>query len=85
MEKRIELKEVVTTEKLLNTFVVGNATEDFVENVTKHRAFDEANYRLALGGIIAEEIRADVYRVTGNNSKTVLTIPSYSIFPYFRL
>lgn len=44
---------------------MGNSTADYAENVTRHREYDEANFKLALGGVIAEEIRAEVFKVTG--------------------
>ncbi|XP_050313420.1 DNA polymerase eta [Anthonomus grandis grandis] len=66
VEKRIEEKnDDITVDKLPNSFVVGNLTEDFIENVTRDKYLNESNFRLALGGVIAEEIRAEVFRVTG--------------------
>lgn len=66
VEKRIQENNCeITIDKLLNTFVVGNSTADYAENVTRHKQYDEANFKLALGGVIAEEIRAEVFKVTG--------------------
>ncbi|XP_066251855.1 DNA polymerase eta isoform X2 [Euwallacea similis] len=66
VEKRIHAGlDMVSVDKLQNTYVVGNSTVDFVQNVCEHREYDEANFKLALGGVIAEEVRAEIFKVTG--------------------
>ncbi|KAL1502649.1 hypothetical protein ABEB36_007763 [Hypothenemus hampei] len=66
VDKRIqEGNDIITRAQLPNTLVVGSTTEGFIENVTQNRTFDEYNFKLALGGVIAEEIRRKVLEVTG--------------------
>lgn len=48
-----------------NTFVVGSETPIFLEKVLTNQDFHENNLRLAVGGLIAEEIRQKVYSETG--------------------
>ncbi|XP_056647821.1 DNA polymerase eta [Diorhabda sublineata] len=54
----------ITADKLKNTHVVGYEMEDFVENLS-NAEFTESNLKLCLGGIICEEIRAEVLKQTG--------------------
>ncbi|KAJ8922231.1 hypothetical protein NQ315_004168 [Exocentrus adspersus] len=52
-------------ENLKNTFVVGYDIQDFLHNVTNNAEYFEDNCRLAMGALIAEEIRAEVFAKTG--------------------
>ncbi|XP_066153822.1 DNA polymerase eta isoform X2 [Euwallacea fornicatus] len=66
VEQRIQAGlDIVSVDKLQNTYVVGSTIVDFVQNVCDHRLYDEANFKLALGGVIAEEVRAEIFKVTG--------------------
>ncbi|CAG9767690.1 unnamed protein product [Ceutorhynchus assimilis] len=66
VEKRIQdQNDQINVDSLPNTYIVGSSIEDFVENVTQNKAFDETNLKLALGGVICEEIRAEVFKITG--------------------
>ncbi|XP_066251858.1 uncharacterized protein DNApol-eta isoform X3 [Euwallacea similis] len=82
VEKRIHAGlDMVSVDKLQNTYVVGNSTVDFVQNVCEHREYDEANFKLALGGVIAEEVRAEIFKVTDfeeNNRKAKQMIVSFA-------
>ncbi|XP_072393532.1 DNA polymerase eta isoform X2 [Diabrotica undecimpunctata] len=55
----------LTIDKLKNTFVVGCDTRDFLHNLQNSTEFLESNLKLCLGGVIAEEIRAEVLKQTG--------------------
>ncbi|XP_028151092.2 DNA polymerase eta isoform X1 [Diabrotica virgifera virgifera] len=55
----------LTIDKLKNTFVVGCDTKDFLHNLQNSTEFSESNLKLCLGGVIAEEIRAEVLKQTG--------------------
>lgn len=47
-----------------NTYVVGCDVRDFLYNIRNGDA-SESNYRLAMGGVIAEQIRTEVFKKTG--------------------
>lgn len=55
----------IKIEKLANTFVVGSDTENFINSLMEYSEFSQSNIRLAIGGIITEEIRAEVFKKTG--------------------
>lgn len=55
----------ISIDKLKNTYIVGCDTKDFLHNLTNQLEFSENNFKLCLGGIIAEEIRAEVFKQTG--------------------
>lgn len=55
----------VQVQNLQNTYVVGYDIQDFLYNINKNGDYSESNYRLAVGGLIVEEIRAEVYKKTG--------------------
>ncbi|KAF7282822.1 hypothetical protein GWI33_001960 [Rhynchophorus ferrugineus] len=54
----------ISIDKLKNTFVVGSALEDFIKNINCNKIMKENDLRLAIGGIIAEEIREKIFQVT---------------------
>lgn len=54
----------ITVDKLKNTHVVGYEMEDFLKSL-RNTEFTESNLKLCLGGIICEEIRAEVLKQTG--------------------
>lgn len=63
IDKRIqEGQDRIHPEQLLNTFVVGTTTPDFLANLSQ---YNEADFKLALGAVVAEEIRAEVFKLTG--------------------
>ncbi|XP_023026507.1 DNA polymerase eta [Leptinotarsa decemlineata] len=51
----------LSIDRMKNTFVVGYDTQNFLENME----LSESNFRLALGGVIVEEIREKVFIETG--------------------
>lgn len=55
----------ISVNNLKNTFVVGSTLEDFVTNINCNMIMKENDLRLAIGGIIAEEIREKIFQVTG--------------------
>lgn len=55
----------IPMDKMRNTHVVGQETSDFLINSYTDREYCESNYKLAVGGLIAEEIRAAVFQKTG--------------------
>lgn len=67
VEKRIERGiDELTLDNLSNTFVVGRELEDFIHNAISNKEFSMADLKLAVGGLITEEIRAEVFKTTGN-------------------
>ncbi|XP_045464466.1 DNApol-eta isoform X2 [Harmonia axyridis] len=77
-EAYLDLTEAVNTElnnnfqniepqHLQNTFIVGHETSDFLANIyhNQNMGFCEDNLKLAVGGVIVEKIRAEVYKKTG--------------------
>ncbi|XP_066153827.1 uncharacterized protein DNApol-eta isoform X6 [Euwallacea fornicatus] len=82
VEQRIQAGlDIVSVDKLQNTYVVGSTIVDFVQNVCDHRLYDEANFKLALGGVIAEEVRAEIFKVTDfeeNNRKAKQMVVSFA-------
>lgn len=66
VKKRLEQGlEQVKIEKLANTFIVGSDTQNFINSLSEYSDFSESNIRLAIGGIITEEIRAEILKRTG--------------------
>lgn len=66
VEKRIfHLTKPITPETLKNTFVVGCSTEDFLYNLQENEDLNVADLKLAVGAVIAELLRAEVYNKTG--------------------
>ncbi|XP_018578223.1 N-acetyltransferase eso1 [Anoplophora glabripennis] len=65
VQKKITEFSEVQLNNLQNTYVVGYDIQDFLYNVNKNRDYSESNYRLTLGGVIVEQIRAEVYKKTG--------------------
>ncbi|KAG5869676.1 hypothetical protein JTB14_035602 [Gonioctena quinquepunctata] len=57
--------QLLTLDKVPNTFVVGCDPGNFLDNLLTNKEFSEANCRLAIGGVIVEEIRAEVLKQTG--------------------
>lgn len=55
----------IQIEKLANTFVVGCDTINFIKSLKENNEFSESNIKLAIGAIITEEIRAEVFKKTG--------------------
>ncbi|RZC39991.1 DNA polymerase eta [Asbolus verrucosus] len=55
----------LTISNLKNTFVVGYDTADFLDIAVVNREFSENNFKLAIGGLITEEIRRAVLEKTG--------------------
>jgi DNA polymerase eta len=66
VEKKIQTNmNDLTTKNLNNTFIVGCDIKDFLDNVIKNKEFCTNNFKLAIGGLIAEEIRHEVFTKTG--------------------
>ncbi|CAH0558795.1 unnamed protein product [Brassicogethes aeneus] len=66
VKKRIEEDpEQISKDKMKNTHIVGFKTEDFLINSYKDKIYNDKNFNLAMGGLIAEEIRAAVLEKTG--------------------
>lgn len=66
VEKRLEQGlDQISIEKLSNTFVVGCDIKEFIKNLKENCEISESNIKLAIGGIITEEIRAEVFKQTG--------------------
>ncbi|XP_044269344.1 DNApol-eta [Tribolium madens] len=66
VEKRIEKGlDELTLSNLSNTFVVGCELEDFVHNAITNKEYSIHNLKLAVGGLVTEEIRHEVFKVTG--------------------
>jgi DNA polymerase eta len=66
VEKKIQTNmNDLTTKNLNNTFIVGCDIKDFLDNVIKNKEFSTNNFKLAIGGLIAEEIRHEVFTKTG--------------------
>lgn len=63
-QRLARISDEISLDKLPNTFVVGFEMKDFLENL-KRNELDESDLKLAVGGIITEEIRAKVYEQTG--------------------
>lgn len=55
---------------MLNTFVVGYETANFIENLHQNTDLMECDVKLAMGAVITEEIRAEVFKQTGKISGT---------------
>lgn len=55
----------IKIEKLANTFVVGSDTQNFINTLSEYSDLSESNIKLAIGGIITEEIRAEILKKTG--------------------
>lgn len=64
VEQRISSNCSITRDKLKNTFVVGSPVGEFIANVNTNIELDDNNKRLAVGAIIAEEIREKIFAVT---------------------
>ncbi|XP_060077107.1 DNA polymerase eta-like [Ylistrum balloti] len=73
VDRLLQHTDMINATDLPNTYVVGNdsdgvrekAVEDWLTSVYDGQEFSEANRRLAAGAKIAEDMRAEVYRVTG--------------------
>ncbi|EFA11358.1 DNA polymerase eta [Tribolium castaneum] len=66
VEKRIEKGlDDLTLINLSNTFVVGCELEDFLHNAITNKEYSIPNLKLAVGGLVTEEIRREVFKVTG--------------------
>ncbi|KAJ8981696.1 hypothetical protein NQ317_003417 [Molorchus minor] len=66
VNKKIEMDfEQLRVENMKNSYVVGWDIEDYLYNIQNNKEYSESNCKLAMGGLIAEEIRAEVYRKTG--------------------
>lgn len=59
----------LTADNLPDTHVVGCETGDFLNNLDEYNEFTEANCRLAVGGLISQEMRADILQKTGTRMK----------------
>lgn len=67
VEKRISHQtKRITEDHVKNTFVVGSTTADFLYNVYDDEDLNVSDLKLAVGGVIAELLRAEVYKETGN-------------------
>lgn len=64
VENRLRSNYTIDTINFKNTHVVSCEIGEFLYSLDSN--LNESNYRLALGAVIAEEIRAAVYDVTGN-------------------
>lgn len=56
----------LTVSQLPDTHVVGSETSHFLNNLQEYNEFTETNCRLAIGGLIAQEMRAAIFKETGN-------------------
>lgn len=66
VKKRLENGlQQIQIHKLQNTFVVGCDTKDFIAGLNENTDFSESNIKLAIGGIITEEIRTGIFKQTG--------------------
>lgn len=66
VKKRLEWGlDQIQISKLANTFIVGCDTKSFIANLKENTEFSESNIKLAIGGIITEEIRAEILEKTG--------------------
>ncbi|XP_019877684.2 DNA polymerase eta [Aethina tumida] len=66
VNRKIEAEcKQIPVDKMRNTHIVGQETSDFLINSYSDREYCESNYKLAVGGLIAEEIRAAVFQKTG--------------------
>lgn len=66
VKKRLENEpKPIMVDKMVNTFVVGCDTKDFIDSLKLDSEFSDANIRLAVGGMITEEIRAEIFKKTG--------------------
>lgn len=75
VEKRIvHLTKRITEEHLKNTYVVGSTINDFLHNVYEDEDLNISDLKLAIGGVVAELLRAEVYKETGNY---LIDLPSY--------
>lgn len=60
----------LTANNLPDTHVVGcEQTGDFLNNLDEYDEFTESNCRLAIGALIAQEMRADILQKTGTRIK----------------
>ncbi|XP_063931236.1 DNA polymerase eta [Zophobas morio] len=66
VEKRIstDLNDL-KVDNLTNTFIVGSDLNDFLHNINYSQEFSTGNLKLAMGGLITEEIRFEVFKKTG--------------------
>lgn len=62
--KLSSMTDKLSLDMLPNTHVVGCETKHFVQNVY-NSYLDDCNLKLAVGGVIVEEIRAAVFEKTG--------------------
>lgn len=66
VEKRIlHQTKKITEDHLKNTFVVGSTIADFLNNLYDDENLNASDLKLGVGGIIAELLRAQVYKETG--------------------
>lgn len=66
VHKRLESGfQRILEEQLSDTHVVGCETAHFLNNLDDYNEFTEANCRLAIGGLIAKEMRAAIFQETG--------------------
>lgn len=66
VNKRLENGfERLTVDHLPDTHVVGSEIADFLNNLDEYNEFTETNCRLAIGGLIAQEMRAAIFQKTG--------------------
>lgn len=66
VEEKVKcLNEKVSLDDLKNTFVIGSSTKDFLENLYEDQNFNMGDLKLAIGGVITENLRAEVYKQTG--------------------
>lgn len=67
VEKRIlSQTKKITEDHLKNTFVVGSTTSDFLYNLYDNEDLNTSDLKLAVGGVVAELLREEVYKETGN-------------------
>lgn len=66
VDKRIfHLTKPITTDSLKNTYVVGCDIQDYLHNLQENEDLNLPNLKLAIGAVIAEHLRAEVYKKTG--------------------
>lgn len=65
VKDRLKQSKSISRENLTNTHIVGWNMNDFLQNLESDEYFTEKNLWLAMGAVIAEEIRTAVLSKTG--------------------
>lgn len=68
VQNRITTNYQISKQSFKNTHVIGCDVNEYINALDYN--FNEYDFKLAIGAIIAEEIRSSVYNITGTCSKS---------------